>query len=172
MPCSLCEKIQDSTPIDLSSKVLRSTGSVLPRPNIVISYRSNGVCIAIDAIRGSIGEPGGIHHRTPILRSFEVHKLRVRVLLGTPSCRQQIDKEGEDVKSEHERHDPLENGGNVLFAVEGGGYEDDCKDELDNDEHEFKPKGEAQDPMLAEVHAKALILGADENGADDISGDE
>ena len=101
-----------------------------------------------------------------------MHKLRIRVLLGTPSCRQQIDKEGEDVKSEHERDDPFENGRNVLFAVERGGYEDDCKDELDNDEHEFEPKGEAQDPMLAEVHAKPLVLGADENGADDISSDE
>ena len=165
--------MQDSTPIDLSSKVLRSTGSVLPRPNIVMSCRSNRVCIPIDAIRRrSIGGSGRIHHRTPILRSFEMHKLRVRVLLGTPSCRQQIDKEGEDVKGEHERDDPLENGRNVLFAVERGGYEDDCKDELDNDEHEFEPKGEAQDPMLAEVDAKPLVLGADENGADDISGDE
>ena len=94
------------------------------------------------------------------------------MLLGTPSCRQQIDKEGEDVKSEHERNDPLKNGRNVLFAVERGGCEDYRKDELDNDEHEFEPKGEAQDPMLAEVDAKPLILGANENGADDISGDE
>ena len=127
----------------------------------------------IDAIRcHSIGGSGTVHHRTPILRPFEMHKLRVRVLLGTPSCRQQIDKEGEDVKREHEGNDPLENGRNVLFAVERGGHENDCKDELDNDEHEFEPKGEAQDPMLAEVDAEPLVLGADEYGADDISGDE
>lgn len=138
-----------------------------------MSCRSKGVCIPIDAIRcHSIGGSGRIHHRTAILRSFRMHELRVRVLLGTASCRQQIDKEGEDVKSEHERDDPLENGRNVLFAVERGGYEDDRKDELDNDEHEFEPKGEAQDPMLAEVHAKSLVLGANENGADNISGDE
>ena len=138
-----------------------------------MSCRSNGICIPIDAIRcHSIGGSGRIHHRVPILRSFGMHKLRVRVLLGTPNCRQQIDKEGEDVESEDERDDPLENGRNVLFAVERGGYEDDCKDELDNDEHEFEPKGEAQDPMLAEVDTKPLVLGADENGADNISGDE
>lgn len=138
-----------------------------------MSCYSNSVCIPIDAIRRrSIGVSGMIHHRTSILCFFEMHKLSVRVLLGAPSRRQQIHKEGEDVESEDESDDPFENGPGVLLVVEHGSCEDDRKDHLHDDEDEFEPKGEAQNPMLAEMHAEALILGADEDGADNIAGDE
>lgn len=101
-----------------------------------------------------------------------MHKLGIRVLLGAPGGGQQIDEESEDVEGEDEGDDPFENGGHVLFSVKGGDCEDDCKDDLDDDEHELEPEGEAQDAVLAEVHAQALVLGADEDGADDVAGDE
>lgn len=94
------------------------------------------------------------------------------MLLRAPRGGQQIHEESEDVKSEDERDDPLEDGGDVLLAVERGDGEDDGEGDLDDDEEEFEPEGGAQDAVLAEVHAEALVLGADEDGADDVAGDE
>ena len=39
-------------------------------------------------------------------------------------------------------------------------------------EDQFDPKGEPQDAMLAVMYSQALILGADEDGANDIACDE
>ena len=94
------------------------------------------------------------------------------MLLGAPRRGQQIDKEGQDVKGEDEGDDPFEYGSHILPAVEGGDDEDDGEDYLDDDEDEFEPEGEAQDAVLAEMHAEALVLGADEDGADDVAGHE
>ena len=122
--------------------------------------------------RRSIGICRTLHHRTPILGPFEMHELRVRMLLRASRRRQQIHKEGEDVEGEDEGDDPFENGPDVLLAVKGGGDEDDREDNLHDDEDEFEPEGEAQDAVLAEVHAKSLVLCADEDGADDVAGHE
>ena len=145
----------------------------MPRPNPIVTRRSDCVRIPIDTVRRrSIAVSRSLHHRAPILRSFEMHELGVRVLLGAPGRRQQIHEESKDVESEDERDDPLENGRDVLFTVEGADREDDGKDDLHDDEYKLEPEREAQDPMLAEMHAEALVLGADEDGADDVASDE
>lgn len=88
-----------------------------------------------------------------------------------PTGGQQIDEESEHVEGEDQSDDPFEDGRDVLVTVcEGGADEDDRQTELDEDEEELHPKGDAQDAMLAEVDTQALILGADENGGDDIAG--
>ena len=94
------------------------------------------------------------------------------MLLGAPGRRQQIHKEGKDIEREDEGDDPFENGRDVWLTVEGGGSEDDGEDDLHYDEEEFEPEGEAQDAVLAEMHAETLVLGADEDGADDVAGHE
>lgn len=94
------------------------------------------------------------------------------MLLRAPSGRQEIDEEREDVEGKHERDDPLEDGGDVLPALEGGGSENSGEEDLDDDEDELEPEGEAEDAVLAEVDAEALVLGADEDGADDVARDE
>ena len=94
------------------------------------------------------------------------------MLLRAPRRRQQIDKERQHVKGKDERDDPFENGRDVLAAREGGADEDGGKANLDEDESELEPEGEAQDAVLAEMHAEALVLGADEDGADDVAGHE
>lgn len=145
----------------------------MPRPSTIMPCRSNRICIPIDAIRRRpVGVSRILHHRTPILCFFATQKLSVRVLLGAPGRRQQIHKESKDVEGKDERDDPFENGRDVLFTVERGGREDDCKNDLHDNEYEFEPEGETQDPMLAEMHAEALVLGADEDGADDVASDE
>ena len=99
-------------------------------------------------------------------------QLRVRMLLRAPRRRQQIDKERQYVKGKDERDDPLEHRRDVLATREGGADEDGGKGNLDEDESELEPEGEAQDAVLAEMHAEALVLGADEDGADDVAGHE
>ncbi len=94
------------------------------------------------------------------------------MLLGAPSRRQQIHKESEDIEGKDERDDPFENGGYVLSAVERRHGKDYCKDHLHDDEYEFQPKGEAQDPVLAEMHAEALVFGAYKDRTDDVARDK
>lgn len=47
---------------------------------------------------------------------------------------------------------------------EGRGDEDDGERELGEDEEELHPEGGAQDAVLAEMNAEALVFGADEDG--------
>lgn len=64
---------------------------------------------------------------------------------------EEVDDEGEDVKGEDEGDDPFEDGGDVFVVAPVGGDEDDCEDELDDDEGEFYPEGDAEDAVLAVV---------------------
>lgn len=138
-----------------------------------MSCRSHKVSIPTDAVRHcSISVSRILHHRPASLCFFEVHKLGTGVRLGAPSHRQQIQKEGQDVESKDERNDPFEDGRHVLLTVKGRGGEDGCEDDLDKDEAKLEPEGEAQNPVIAEVHAEALVLGADEDSADDVSRDK
>ena len=101
-----------------------------------------------------------------------MHELGVGVLLAAPRRRQQIHKESEDIKSEHEGDDPFEDGPYVRLAIKRSGRIDGRENDLYYDENEFEPEREAEDAVLAEVHAEALILGANEDGADDIASHE
>ena len=48
----------------------------------------------------------------------------------------------------------------------------DGQSDLDDDEEELQPEARAQDAVLAEVYAEALVLCADEDGAHDVADDE
>ncbi len=113
-----------------------------------------------------------IHHLHPVLRLPLTHMLHVGTLLGRPPRRQEIHEESKDVKSEDERDDPLKNSRDVLVAFEARRAKHYRQQDFHNDEGELGPEGEAQDAMLAEVHAEALVFGADEDGADDVACDE
>ena len=45
----------------------------------------------------------------------------------------------------------------------------DGKADLDEDEDELDPKGHAQDAVFAEVDPQPLVLGADEDGGNDVA---
>ena len=145
----------------------------MARPDAIISRRTtNAIRRRRRRRRPSIGIRSILHHSAPILRPLEMPELRVRMLLRAPGRRQQIDKERQHVKRKDERDDPFENRRDVLPAGEGGADKDGGEGNLDEDENELEPEGEAQDAVLAEVHAQALVLGADEDGADDVAGHE
>ena len=46
----------------------------------------------------------------------------------------------------------------------------DGQTNLDEDKGKLEPEGRAQHAVLTEVNSKALVLGANENGRDDITG--
>ena len=143
----------------------------MSHPNRAVIARR--VCVLIDTICVSRHRILHHHHASPtVLRPFGAHHGPVCGFLGAPGGGQQVDEEGEDVKGEDEGDDPFEDGANVLAAGEGRTDEDGGEGDLDEDEGELEPKGEAQDAVLAEVHAEALVLGADEDGTDDIPGHE
>ena len=82
---------------------------------------------------------------------------------------QEIDDEAPDEEDVDERYDPLENGADVVVAESLRDAEDDGEGDFGQDEGEFDPEGDAQDAVLAEVDAEALVLGADEDGGDDVA---
>ena len=94
------------------------------------------------------------------------------MLLRTPRSRQEIDKEGQHIEGEDESDDPFEDRCNVLPAIERASCEDDGEYDLDDDEDQLHPEGQPEDGVFAEMNPQALVLGADEDGADDIAGDE
>lgn len=87
-------------------------------------------------------------------------------------ARQQIHGKGQDVKRKHKRDNPLEHGGDVAMAGECGCRKNDCEHDFDQDERQFDPEGGAEDPVVAIVDSQPLVLGAQEDGGDNVTGDE
>jgi hypothetical protein len=89
------------------------------------------------------------------------------------NSRQQIHHEREDVPREHKGNDPLENRADVLLrpvVALCADAEADGKADLDDDEGEFDEEACEQDAVLGAVEeAQAEVLGADEDGADDVA---
>ena len=94
------------------------------------------------------------HRREPVLFPLRLGR------------RQEIDDEAPDVEDVNERDDPLEDGADVVVFVELRDGEDDGERDLDQDEGEFEPEGDAEDAVFAVVDPEALVFGADEDGAD------
>lgn len=93
------------------------------------------------------------------------------VLLIASAVRgQEVNAEAPDVEDVDEGDHPFEDGGFVDSAVaalehaKGNG-----EAAFDEDEGELDPEAGAEDAMFAEVDSKALVLGANENGRDDVA---
>lgn len=101
-----------------------------------------------------------------------LHNLHIRLFLRTPRSRQKIHKKRQDIKRENQRNNPLHDSADILLLIKGARSEDDCEDQLDDDEGELHPEAEAEDAVLPEMDPEALILGADEDCAYYVAGDE
>lgn len=58
------------------------------------------------------------------------------------------------------------------MLVEACSPENNSEADFDNNKGQFGPKAEAQNAVLAETDAKALVFGTYEDGADDVAGDK
>lgn len=87
---------------------------------------------------------------------------------------QEVDDEAPDIEDVDEGDDPLEDGGGVDAVVAAllEDAEGDGDGDFDDDEGQLDPEGDAQDAVLAEVDAEALVFGADEEGGDDVAATE
>ena len=70
----------------------------------------------------------------------------------------EVDDKGEDVEGEDEGDDPLEDGGDVVVARPVGGDEADGQEELDDDEDELYPEGDAEDAVLAPFWSRSATV--------------
>ena len=89
-------------------------------------------------------------------------------MVSRPNCRQQIDEEAKHPECENDRDCPLQDCTDVGFFIKSANGECNSKDDFDNDKDELDPKRNAKDAVLAKVHTKALILGANKDGRDDV----
>lgn len=76
--------------------------------------------------------------------------------LGVPSVRTlcadgrvEVDDEGDGVEGEDEGDDPLEDGGRISLLLAAEDAEGDDEGELDDDEDELYPEGEAEHAVFA-----------------------
>jgi hypothetical protein len=87
-----------------------------------------------------------------------------------PHSRNKINRKTPHVKRIYERNNPLTHGSRIIVVLIAEDAERDREAELDEDEGEFDPEGDAQDAVLAVVDAKTLVLPADEDCGDDVAG--
>ena len=85
---------------------------------------------------------------------------------------QKIQEEAQDIEGERERHNPLEDGGDVVQTAEIGDSKHYRERDFDQDKGQFRPEGDAQDAVVAIVDPQALILGAEEDCTDDVASNE
>lgn len=85
---------------------------------------------------------------------------------------QEIQEEAQNVERERECHNPLKDGGDISGLSEVGGCKYDGERNFDQNEGEFDPEGDTEDAVVAVMNSKALILSAEEDGANDVAGDE
>ena len=62
-----------------------------------------------------------------------------------------VDKEGENVECENERNSPFKHSCCVIRFLEIAAAKADSEGDLDEDEVEFDPEGDAEDSMFAEI---------------------
>lgn len=108
-----------------------------------------------------------MHGRSTVPRLSAV----VAAMLGVHG-RVQVHVEGEDVEAEDEGDDPLEDGGDVPVLEAVHNNKGDGQADGDDDEGQLDPEGDGEDAVLGVVDAEALVLGADEDGREQVADDE
>lgn len=83
--------------------------------------------------------------------------------------RQKIQQETEYVESKGESNDPFKNRGDIGVVIEIGDHEYNGKAYLNNDEYELHPERDTDDAVVSIMDSQTLVLGADEDGADDVA---
>ena len=117
---------------------------------------------------------GGIAVTIGEVRLLEIHLIPPALGEMGPAADggEQIEQEAQDVAREDQGDDPLKDGGDVAVAGPRGADEDGGQHDLDQDEGQFHPEADAQDAVLAVVDAEPLVGRADEDGGEDVAGQE
>lgn len=86
--------------------------------------------------------------------------------------RQEVYGEGGDKDAEEKGNDPFEDGGQIVATFLHGYAKYNCQSQEEEDPAQLQPEGEAQQPILSLVDPQPLVLGADEDGGDNVTDDE
>ena len=86
--------------------------------------------------------------------------------------RQKVDEEAKDVEEVDETYSPLQHGRSIPLILLRADGKRNGKRDLEDDEGELDPEGVAQDGLLAEVDAQALVLRTYEDCAHDVAYDK
>lgn len=81
----------------------------------------------------------------------------------------EVDGIAPHVEGEDERDDPLAHGGGVVVVPLAQHAERDGQAQLDEDEEQLHPEGDAQDAVLAVVDPEPLVLPAHEDGRQNVA---
>ena len=87
-----------------------------------------------------------------------------------PHRRNKINRKAPNIKRINERDDPLAHRSSRVVTLIAEHAESDRETELQKDEGEFYPEGDAQDAVLTVVDSETLVLPADEDCGDDVAG--
>jgi hypothetical protein len=81
-----------------------------------------------------------------------------------------INRKAPNIKRINERDDPFAHGRRRVVFLIAEHAKGDGETELQEDEGEFYPEGDAQDAVLAVVDSETLVLPTDEDCGDDVAG--
>jgi hypothetical protein len=118
---------------------------------------------------------GTITTTTPhaaLLCMLHLRLVAVFVILVMAQEGQEVHIEAEDVEAVEECYGPLEHRRNVPNVLQGAHAKGDAHADLDDDEGELDPEGDAQDGVLAVVDSQALVLPTDKNCGHNVAEDE
>jgi hypothetical protein len=87
-----------------------------------------------------------------------------------PHRRDKINRKAPNIKRVNERDNPLAHRSSRVVALIAEDAESDGETELQKDEGELYPEGDAQDAVLTVVDSETLVLPADEDCRDDVAG--
>ena len=150
-----------SGPISRGAAVRVDIAIAVRRGRRAVSVRVGGA-VAVDQMRATAA----------VAHLYLRHTRAVAVAMLALRGGQEIDEEGEHPEGEDEGNDPLKDGCLLRVPVECQHAEADGQDDFDDDEGQLDPETDAQDASIAEVDPEPLVFRADEDGADDVAGDE
>lgn len=95
----------------------------------------------------------------------------IAVMLGV-HCWVQVHIKREDIKAKHHCNDPLEDSGRIVILVVTEDDEGNGQANGDENEHQLDPERDGEHAVLRVVYTQTLVLGANEDGRDEVANDE
>lgn len=96
----------------------------------------------------------------------------VRRITLRPHTGQQIQHKAKHIAGKDKRDDPLENRSGIITVPKRKDAKRDRECNFHQDENQLRPKRHAQKAVLPIVDPQSLVLGADQDRAEDVAGDE
>ena len=161
---SLCLKVPRSRHI--SGCFSHGQGTVVTRRLAVLSVSTSSVNRAAHIVARGLS----VHGHLVVVGADRGSE--AVLLVARAGCGQKVDDERPDVADVDQGDDPLKDSGFVGRAAALQDTEGDGKSAFHENESELDPEAGAEDAVLAEVHAEALVFGADEDCRNDVAADE